>query len=109
MWVTFSYVYAKQGVGTNVALYVGHNGIRNEVMGDSQRRAPTPDELRSHVSSKLAAYKNPTRYFFLKELPRTGTGKFDRHLLEEMAARAIVDGQQDGRFLELPGPHALES
>ena len=71
--------------------------------------APTPDELRSHVSSTLAAYKNPTHYFFLKELPRTGTGKFDRHLLEEMAARAVVDGHPEGRLLELPAPHALES
>ncbi|NIP60792.1 MAG: hypothetical protein GWM92_02640, partial [Gemmatimonadetes bacterium] len=26
-------------------LYVGHNGIRRQVMGDDQRRAPSPDEL----------------------------------------------------------------
>ncbi len=34
----------RQGAGTNVALYVGHNGIRRAVMG-SDHRAPTPDEL----------------------------------------------------------------
>jgi N-acyl-D-aspartate/D-glutamate deacylase len=37
--------YEKQGIGTNVAFYVGHNGIRREVMKDSQRREPTPEEL----------------------------------------------------------------
>ena len=43
----FSELYATQGVGTNVAFYVGHNGIRNEVMGDDQRRAPTDEELQA--------------------------------------------------------------
>jgi N-acyl-D-aspartate/D-glutamate deacylase len=33
------------GIGTNVAYYVGHNAIRSEVLGDDQRRAPTPPEL----------------------------------------------------------------
>ncbi len=32
------------GVGTNVALYVGHNAIRNTVMG-TQQRAPSTEEL----------------------------------------------------------------
>ncbi len=34
----------RQGAGTNVALYVGHNGVRRAVMGNAQR-APTADEL----------------------------------------------------------------
>jgi N-acyl-D-aspartate/D-glutamate deacylase len=33
-----------QGAGTNVALYVGHNGVRRAVMANAQR-APTPEEL----------------------------------------------------------------
>ena len=33
------------GIGTNVGYYVGHNGIRNQVMGDDQQRSPTPREL----------------------------------------------------------------
>ena len=33
-----------QGAGTNVALYVGHNGVREAVMGNAQR-APTVEEL----------------------------------------------------------------
>jgi N-acyl-D-aspartate/D-glutamate deacylase len=35
---------ARQGAGTNVALYVGHNGVRGAVMG-SAHRAPSADEL----------------------------------------------------------------
>lgn len=34
-----------KGAGTNVAFYVGHNGIRTEVMGIDQNRAPTANEL----------------------------------------------------------------
>lgn len=44
--------YAAQGIGTNLAFYVGHNGIRREVMEDDQirlmrkmQRRPTDDEL----------------------------------------------------------------
>ncbi len=37
--------YLRQGVGTNVAFYVGHNGIRRAVMKSSQRRPPTDKEL----------------------------------------------------------------
>ena len=42
---TLAEAYRTQGVGTNVAFYVGHNGIRREVMGDDQRRAPNGREL----------------------------------------------------------------
>lgn len=38
-------LYAAQGIGTNVAFYIGHNGIRSEVLGDDQQRAPTDEEL----------------------------------------------------------------
>ncbi|MCA9103552.1 MAG: acyl--CoA ligase [Planctomycetales bacterium] len=48
-------------------------------------------ELREFVASRLAAYKNPTRYFFFDELPRNGTGKFDRHRLQEFVDRAADD------------------
>ena len=37
--------YARNGIGTNVAFYVGHNAVRREVMGGDQQRAPTPREL----------------------------------------------------------------
>ena len=37
--------YKTQGIGTNTAFYIGHNGIRREVMKKDQKRAPTLDEL----------------------------------------------------------------
>ena len=37
-------VFAEQGVGTNYAFYVGHNGIRSEVLGNDDRE-PTEEEL----------------------------------------------------------------
>lgn len=40
--------------------------------------------IREYVSEHLAAYKNPVRYLFLDEIPRTSTGKFDRHSLQEL-------------------------
>ena len=33
------------GSGTNVAVYIGHNAIRESVMGEDQQRAPTPSEF----------------------------------------------------------------
>ncbi|NKB65886.1 MAG: amidohydrolase family protein [Candidatus Latescibacteria bacterium] len=37
--------YRQNGIGTNVAFYVGHNGIRTEVMGYDQQREPVDVEL----------------------------------------------------------------
>lgn len=39
--------YGRNGVGTNVAVYVGHNAIRDSVMGDGpeRQRPANPDEL----------------------------------------------------------------
>ena len=42
----------EMGVGTNLAFYVGHNGIREEVMGVEQR-APTDDELEQMKATVL--------------------------------------------------------
>ncbi len=41
--------FASHGVGTHYAFYVGHNGVRREVMG-MEERAPTDDELESMKS-----------------------------------------------------------
>ncbi|WDI41381.1 class I adenylate-forming enzyme family protein [Bremerella sp. P1] len=45
--------------------------------------------IRDFVRQHLAAYKNPVHYLFLDALPRTGTGKFDRHTLMERAERTF--------------------
>lgn len=52
--------------------------------GDSEQA------IRDFVQQHLAAYKNPVHYLFLPELPRTGTGRFDRHTLQKMAERQFT-------------------
>lgn len=37
--------FQTQGLGTNYAFYVGHNGVRSEVMGQDARRVATPGEV----------------------------------------------------------------
>ncbi len=37
--------FEEQGVGTNVAFYVGHNAVRQEVLGGDQQRAPSIEEM----------------------------------------------------------------
>jgi acyl-CoA synthetase (AMP-forming)/AMP-acid ligase II len=43
---------------------------------------PTGEELRAFAADRIAAYKVPEHIFVLAEMPRTGTGKLDRHKLE---------------------------
>lgn len=43
--------------------------------------------IRAYVADELASYKNPAHYMFFDELPRTSTGKFDRHQLQELATK----------------------
>jgi N-acyl-D-aspartate/D-glutamate deacylase len=38
--------YKKNGIGQNVAFYIGHNGIRKEVMQNDQKRPPSALELK---------------------------------------------------------------
>ncbi|MEM8679373.1 MAG: class I adenylate-forming enzyme family protein [Planctomycetota bacterium] len=56
------------------------------------RGQPEPtieQQLRDYVAQHLAAYKNPVHYLFLEQLPRTGTGKFDRHRLQAIAEQSL--------------------
>ena len=47
-------------------------------------------ELKDFVKAKLEPYKRPEIVRFVKDLPRTTTGKIQRSVLREMAKRAIA-------------------
>ena len=53
---------------------------------------PDPDELREYVLSELAPYKHPRAVLVLAELPRTGSGKVQKHRLRELAEERGEEG-----------------
>lgn len=57
---------------------------------DRKTRIGAEEKIRQYVAKHLAAYKNPDHYLFVDEMPRTGTGKFDRHHLQELAEGAFA-------------------
>jgi benzoate-CoA ligase len=50
------------------------------------RDAGLEERLKTHVKSLLAPYKYPRWFEFLDELPKTPTGKIQRHVLREREA-----------------------
>ena len=44
---------------------------------------PTIDDVRAHCSGRLAGYKIPKRVVAVSEIPRTSSGKIQRHVLRE--------------------------
>ncbi|MGH9031867.1 MAG: class I adenylate-forming enzyme family protein [Acidimicrobiia bacterium] len=62
-----------------------HLGQRVEAYAELEPDAsplPTGNELRAFVADRIAGYKVPEHVLVLPEMPRTGTGKLDRHRLE---------------------------
>src|SRR5437660_11670249 len=52
----------------------------------TEGREGTPElaeELRQHVRSRCAGYMVPKQIHFVRELPKTATGKIQRYLLRE--------------------------
>ena len=56
--------------------------LGNGIMGDAERAA----ELQEFVRSRIAPFKTPREIEFVRELPRTETGKLQRFRLRERAA-----------------------
>lgn len=57
------------------------------VLRAGQEAAGNADEsIRNHLSSRLAAHKCPQRIDFVRELPKTATGKIQRYKLREMSS-----------------------
>lgn len=49
------------------------------------QRAPSPPELRTHLTQRLAHYKHPRAVVPVEVIPRNALGKVQRHLLGEVA------------------------
>jgi len=52
--------------------------------------SPTPEGIQTFVRERLAPHKVPRQVRFTSVLPRTGSGKIDRRVLRELAARAAA-------------------
>ncbi|MCC9044545.1 AMP-binding protein [Myroides sp. M-43] len=48
-----------------------------------QGQTLSADELKAYITSKLAKYKVPKKYFFVEDFPRTPTGKTQKFLLKQ--------------------------
>jgi len=75
----------ESGLATARAYVVIRTGVEREAL---------KEELRNHVSSQLPPFKVPSQIEFLKELPRTSTGKIQRYKLRAEAAN-LSGGSND--------------
>ena len=72
-------------------LEVGVVGMPHERWGESPHafivladgKTATADELRAHARENLAHFKVPSAFHFVKELPKTATGKIQKYLLRQ--------------------------
>jgi len=78
------------GVADAAAFGVPHPTLGQELAVAVVPREPPPREaeLRRFVRSRLAAYKLPSRYLIVADLPRTALGKVDRPRLREIFQQA---------------------
>jgi fatty-acyl-CoA synthase len=57
-------------------------------------RAPSADvtesDLEEFLSGRVAKWWLPDRYVFIEELPKTGTGKFDKKVLRKENADLLL-------------------
>jgi fatty-acyl-CoA synthase len=53
----------------------------------------TPDELRGHLSERVAKWWLPDEIVFVDEIPKTGTGKFDKKVVRELPVSLALQDQ----------------
>ncbi|MBD5634330.1 MAG: benzoate-CoA ligase family protein, partial [Candidatus Eremiobacteraeota bacterium] len=58
--------------------------LRDGFAGDDALR----EELKAFIKSRLAPYKYPRWFAFERELPKTATGKIQRHVLRKRESEA---------------------
>jgi len=51
----------------------------------------TPQELRKHLSDKVARFWLPERWTFVEAVPRTSVGKFDKKVIRARYAEGAYD------------------
>ncbi len=51
----------------------------------------TPEELLEHLGHRVVAWWLPDRIVFVDEIPKTGTGKFDKKVVRERYADVVLE------------------
>ena len=51
----------------------------------------TEDELLEHLSSRVAKWWLPDRIMLIEEIPKTGTGKFDKKVVRDQYSDLLMD------------------
>ncbi|ODS58066.1 MAG: feruloyl-CoA synthetase [Agrobacterium sp. SCN 61-19] len=54
----------------------------------AQADLPSADEILAHCADRLASYKRPARIVFLDQIPRTASGKAQKHILRQAHANS---------------------
>jgi len=53
----------------------------------------TPEELRDHLSSRVAKWWIPDEFAFIDEVPKTSVGKFDKKVLRQRLSEGKLEGR----------------
>jgi acyl-coenzyme A synthetase/AMP-(fatty) acid ligase len=60
-------------------------------------RSATADDLVAHCRDRIASYKKPKYVLFVDDLPRTASGKVQKHELKRIVAAGAARVLRDGR------------
>ena len=68
----------------------------------------TEEAVKAHCRTSLASFKTPQRVYFVQQIPRTPTGKVQKHLLvEQIAALATSDVSAPPAILPTPNSSSI--
>ena len=82
------------GVSESALFGVPHADFGEGLVAAVVTDGPEADEqaIKAFLADKLARYKHPKAYVFLKELPRNALGKVQKHVLREEYRRLLMRG-----------------
>ena len=58
-------------------------GVEVFAAGEHRGRTYSPDDLRQHLSTRVAKWWIPETFAFIGEVPKTSVGKFDKKVLRQ--------------------------